>query len=348
MALGKENDQAVGKASSRFSNKPAKRGIKTALWVLCLSVSVLLLFPLTHFAISITPYRTLLAKSISQERTRKPPELVLNIKPVTFCGILSKHMQDLYQGSLLRKSSNFPQPHHEAAHTFLVLGKRMTLGGTGSTPNATAGSIMTTATVVITATEVPTTVVSTLNPSTTNIFTSQTTQVPADTTSVVVKTTQLTETLTSKQTIVTSIGFTQITEPSTPVIEPGSTKSTDSPVIPGPPKSTESLILPGSPTKNPVSNDHSTSDVKGPGPASLTRPAISRQTIYTTTLPDGAVSTLTSITVIPATTEPIISTTGTKTNGAASLQTNHASNIRNLGPRGLVAGILGIVIAGVL
>jgi hypothetical protein len=70
--------------------------------------------------------------------------------------------------------------------------------------------------------------------------------------------------------------------------------------------------------------------------------------MYTTTLPNGGVSTVTSITVVPA---EIAQTAGgngeTSTNTAtASLQTNSATSGKNLGINGVLGALGLIVIAG--
>ncbi|KAI6248451.1 hypothetical protein HI914_03152 [Erysiphe necator] len=68
-----------------------------------------------------------------------------------------------------------------------------------------------------------------------------------------------------------------------------------------------------------------------------------RQTIYTTTLPNGGLSTLTSTTIIQTDVEQTNALSATKTRGTAGLQTNVAKKIYV--PLGKLIGIIGIIIA---
>jgi hypothetical protein len=72
---------------------------------------------------------------------------------------------------------------------------------------------------------------------------------------------------------------------------------------------------------------------------------VTQQVLYTTTLPNGGVSTVTSITVVPADqAQTVDGSGGTSTNtGTASLQTNSAKRGRIIGING-VLGALGLVV----
>ncbi|POS83252.1 hypothetical protein EPUL_004946 [Erysiphe pulchra] len=88
-------------------------------------------------------------------------------------------------------------------------------------------------------------------------------------------------------------------------------------------------------------NDLSTST---PDSTSLSTTTRARQTIYTTTLPNGSLSTLTSTTIVQTAVEQTNSMSATKTKETAGLQTNVAQKIQHV-PFGQLIGIIAIFIA---
>ncbi|CCU75478.1 putative Blumeria-specific protein [Blumeria hordei DH14] len=79
-------------------------------------------------------------------------------------------------------------------------------------------------------------------------------------------------------------------------------------------------------------------------PSSVKHP-ITRQTIYTTTFPDGVVSTLTSTTVVPAESDPSENTSASKTRPAPGLQTNVAHSLKSVKLRGTFGVMILLVYA---
>jgi hypothetical protein len=75
--------------------------------------------------------------------------------------------------------------------------------------------------------------------------------------------------------------------------------------------------------------------------------SITQQILYTSTLPGGGVTTITSLTVVPADQAQTAGGTATNT-GKASLQTNSAKSAKGFAINGMLGALGLIVVAGAL
>ncbi|RKF78119.1 hypothetical protein GcM1_214055 [Golovinomyces cichoracearum] len=89
-------------------------------------------------------------------------------------------------------------------------------------------------------------------------------------------------------------------------------------------------------------DDTPTSTKKGSSP-SVVRTVSTRETIYTTTLPNGALSTSTSTTIVQVETEESSPTGATKTKSPAGLQTNNAQWTKSIPLKSKAIGVISIM-----
>ncbi|KAL3428250.1 hypothetical protein PVAG01_01759 [Phlyctema vagabunda] len=293
----------------------------------------------------------------SAEDQQKFQELLDTVDTTCLHDILHKYIPEKYKHGVFPEDRKAIAAIHESnaaeASSLIELAKRQSSNVTTSEPPATS-----TATVIQT-TEVPTvsTVIQTTTPGST--------QVPV--TPTVAPTTQ------EVTTEVTTTAV--VTEATTPVNTP-TTQEASTPTTPAPttavPTTVETSTVPvvETTTRETTAEAPGTTTTAGPTTArpttsgATTRATTTRATttrarstssrtssvVFTTTFADGGVSTVTSVTVIAASTiagdsgEDGGSTPTGTDSGSASLQTNGAQNIK----AGMVFGMMGVFVAGVL
>lgn len=281
---------------------------------LCFSLILLALLGLTLVSCSSPPRH---GSPMSPEERLQFQALLNTIEPASLHDVLHKHLKEKYKHGVYQEDKAamevVAQSNVEVAHSLIEVAKRQ------ASNTSTVIAVVTTTTAVTTDVPPVTTTPVVVPPTTTPVTTNN-----PPTTS---PTTQATTTLT-QQTLPSGTTTTPTTV-QIPATTPASSK----------PGSTTS------PTKTGTSNVQSSSPPDTLRTEASSARSVTQQTVFTTTLPNGAVSTVTSVTVVPAG-QAEKTGSATKTNGNASLQTN-AANSKGLGLGGVI-GMLGMVAVGAL
>lgn len=270
--------------------------------------TLLLFFLLAVGIVAVTLNDRLPPRPGAFQEKQRFEELLNTVDPSALHEVLHENMKDKYQHGVFEKDKAAVEAIHqqnaEVAESLIELAKRQATGsGNGTVVTSTA---VTTTDTVVTSTESITSTPSSV--STTPVQSQSSTVAP------------------------TSQRSTSTPESSTPSSTPESTvtkvsTSSASTTTSVPASRSESTPVSTSPT--PTSQASTSSSEPESGSGTNTSPMTSRTTVYTTTLANGAATTVTSVTIVPAgqADQTTGGTSPSKTGSGGSLQTGGSAKV---------------------